>query len=149
MTHRFSHLMFTPAVRAVQEAQGSRRAYERLEAPEADPRDTLGEAERAFIAARAGSCLPSVSEIGWPYVQHRGGPPGFLKTLDDRTPGPARTEPGFADFRGNHQYASVGNLDGNDRAPISKIGPKSSMIGRAIDKGERSHGGGGEAGEGS
>ena len=52
MTHRFSHLMFTPAAREVQEALGSRRAYERLEAPEADPRDTLGEAERAFIAAR-------------------------------------------------------------------------------------------------
>jgi len=111
MTHRFSHLMFTPAVRAVQEALGSRRAYERLDAPEADPRDTLGEAERAFIAARDSFYLASVSETGWPYVQHRGGPPGFLKCLDDKTLG-------FADFRGNRQYVSVGNLNGNDRVSL-------------------------------
>ena len=111
MTHRFSHLMFTPAVRAVQEALGSRRAYERLDAPEADPRDTLGEAERAFIAARDSFYLASVSETGWPYVQHRGGPPGFLKVLDERTLG-------FADFRGNRQYVSVGNLKGNDRVSL-------------------------------
>lgn len=103
--------MFTPAVRAVQEALGSRRAYERLAAPEADPRDTLGEAERAFIAARDSFYLASVSETGWPYVQHRGGPPGFLKVLDEKTLG-------FADFRGNRQYVSVGNLDGNDRVSL-------------------------------
>ena len=118
MTHRFSALMFTPAVRAVQEALGSRRAYERLDAPEADPRDTLTQAERAFIAARDSFYLASVSETGWPYVQHRGGPPGFLKVLDDKTPGPARTEIGFADFRGNRQYVSVGNLNGNDRVSL-------------------------------
>lgn len=111
MTHRFSALMFTPAVRAVQEAEGSRRAYERLDAAEADPRDRLGEAERASIAARDSFYLASVSETGWPYVQHRGGPPGFLKCLDDRTLG-------FADFRGNRQYVSVGNLNGNDRVSL-------------------------------
>lgn len=103
--------MFTPAVRAVQQALGSRRAYERLDAPEADPRDALGEAERAFIAARDSFYLASVSETGWPYVQHRGGPPGFLKVLDDKTLG-------FADFRGNRQYVSVGNLNGNDRVSL-------------------------------
>jgi len=111
MTHRFSHLMFSPAVRAVQQEQGSRRAYERLDAPEAEPRDTLGEAERAFIAARDSFYLANVSETGWPYVQHRGGPPGFLKVLDDRTLG-------FADFRGNRQYVSVGNVGGNDRVSL-------------------------------
>ena len=111
MTHRFSHLMFTPAVRAVQQAEGSRRAYERLEAPEAEPRDALGDPERAFIAARDSFYLASVSETGWPYVQHRGGPPGFLKVLDDKTLG-------FADFRGNRQYVSVGNLGGNARVSL-------------------------------
>ncbi|MFT3809038.1 MAG: pyridoxamine 5'-phosphate oxidase family protein [Micropepsaceae bacterium] len=111
MTHSFSQLMFTPSVRAEQEAQGSRRAYERLDAPQADPRDTLGEAERAFIAARDSFYMASVSETGWPYVQHRGGPPGFLKCLDDRALG-------FADFRGNRQYVSVGNLKGNDRVSL-------------------------------
>lgn len=111
MTHRFSALMFTPAVRAAQEAQGSRRAYERLDAAEADPKDTLTAPERAFIAARDSFYLASVSETGWPYVQHRGGPPGFLKVLDDKTIG-------FADFRGNRQYVSVGNLAGSDRVSL-------------------------------
>lgn len=111
MTHRFAELMFTPAVRAVQQAEGSRRAYERLDAPEAEPRDTLGEAERAFIAARDSFYMASVSETGWPYVQHRGGPPGFLKVLDEKTLG-------FADFRGNRQYVSVGNFTGNDRVAL-------------------------------
>lgn len=93
MTHRFSQFMFTPAVRAVQEAEGSRRAYERLDAPGADPRDTLGGAERAFIAAR--DSFLSTQRLGnrLALCSASWAPPGFLKVLDDRTLG-------FADFLG-------------------------------------------------
>lgn len=65
--------------------------------------------EAAFIAQRESFYIASVSETGWPYVQHRGGPPGFLKMIDDRTLA-------FADYRGNRQYISTGNLAANDRA---------------------------------
>lgn len=107
MTHRFLEIATTPAVKAAQEAQGSRRAYARQE--EGKPHnDRLGEAEAGFIAARDSFYLASVSETGWPYLQHRGGPPGFLRVLDDSTLG-------FADLRGNRQYLSLGNLSADDR----------------------------------
>lgn len=67
--------------------------------------------ERAFIAERDSFYMASVSETGWPYVQYRGGPPGFLKIIDETTLA-------FADFRGNRQYISVGNLDANDRVAL-------------------------------
>lgn len=67
--------------------------------------------EEAFIAARDSFYMASVSETGWPYVQYRGGPPGFLKVIDETTLA-------FADFRGNRQYISVGNLDANDRVAL-------------------------------
>jgi hypothetical protein len=67
--------------------------------------------EEAFIAARDSFYMASLSETGWPYVQHRGGPPGFLKVIDETTLA-------FADFRGNRQYISVGNLDANDRVAL-------------------------------
>ncbi|MBI1685591.1 pyridoxamine 5'-phosphate oxidase family protein [Caulobacter hibisci] len=67
--------------------------------------------EEAFIAERDTFYMASVSETGWPYVQHRGGPPGFLKVIDETTLA-------FADFRGNRQYISVGNLDANDRVAL-------------------------------
>lgn len=111
MTHRFAELMFTPAVKDVQERMGSRGAYEKFEAPEAPARDAFTEREAAFIAARDSFYMATVSETGWPYVQHRGGPAGFLKVLDDRTLG-------FADYRGNRQYVSVGNLGGDDRVSL-------------------------------
>ena len=111
MTHRFAELMFTPAVKAVQESQGSRASYERFEQPDAPGNDVLGPAERAFIAARDSFYMATSSETGWPYVQHRGGPPGFLKVLDGKTLG-------FADYRGNRQYVSVGNLAGDDRVSL-------------------------------
>jgi len=111
MTHRFSTLMFTPHVKAIQEEQGSRASYARFEAPEAPARDRLGEHEEDFIAARDSFYMATVSETGWPYVQHRGGPAGFLKVLDDRTLG-------FADYRGNRQYVSVGNLATDDRVSL-------------------------------
>lgn len=111
MAHAFSGIMFTPRVKAVQARQGSRAAYEPFEAPEAPARDRLGPDEAAFIAARDSFYMASVSETGWPYVQHRGGPPGFLLVLDERTLA-------FADFRGNRQYVSVGNLLGDDRVSL-------------------------------
>jgi len=110
MSRAFSDIAFTPAVRAVQTRQGSRAAYARLDHAD-DVRDTLTPAEAEFVAARDGFYQATVSETGWPYVQFRGGPPGFLKALDARTLG-------YADFRGNVQYVSVGNLEGDDRVAL-------------------------------
>jgi len=110
MSHRFAQLMFTPTVKEVQRAMGSRDAYERFEAYAQD-QASLGAEERDFITRRDSFYMATVSETGWPYVQHRGGPLGFLKVLDDRTLG-------FADYRGNRQYVSVGNLDQADRVSL-------------------------------
>lgn len=110
MTQTFRDLAFTPAVRAEQERMGSRAAYEHAEGGPIQ-NDRLGEHEAAFIATRDSAYMATVSETGWPYIQHRGGPPGFIKVLDDATIG-------FADFRGNRQYVSVGNLAGNDRVSL-------------------------------
>ena len=110
MGHRFAELAFTPRVKAFQERLGSRRSYARLEGG-ADSHAALGAREAAFIAARDSFYVASVSETGWPYVQHRGGPPGFVRVLDERTLG-------FADFEGNRQYVSVGNLAGDDRVAL-------------------------------
>lgn len=112
---RFSTIAFTPAVKAVQVEQGSRAAYARAEARErgelAGPGDALGDDEIAFLAARDSCYLASVGEGGWPYVQHRGGPPGFVRVLDPHTLG-------FADLRGNRQYISVGNVGGDPRVAL-------------------------------
>src|ERR1041384_1145266 len=96
MGRAFSDIAFTPAVRAMQTRMGSRDAYARLDAAP-DRRDELTARETAFITARDGFYQASVSETGWPYVQFRGGPAGFLRVLDERTLG-------YADFRGNKQY---------------------------------------------
>jgi predicted pyridoxine 5'-phosphate oxidase superfamily flavin-nucleotide-binding protein len=110
MGRRFAELAFTPLVREQQEKHGSRHLYERVE-QSADVGDRLGDAERAFIGERDGFYMSSVTETGWPYVQYRGGPAGFLHVLDERTIG-------FADFRGNKQYISTGNLLHDDRVAI-------------------------------
>lgn len=110
MSHRFYELAFTPSVKAVQEHYGSRKNYARFEARESGSLE-LSDAERDFIAARDGFYMATVNENGQPYVQFRGGPPGFLKVLDDQTLG-------YADFRGNLQYISVGNLRANDKAAL-------------------------------
>lgn len=110
MGHKFAELAFTPNVRAEQEAHGSRRAYARFDEG-SDHHHVLGTQEAAFIGLRDSFYMATVSETGWPYLQHRGGPAGFLKVLDDRTLG-------FADFRGNRQYVSVGNLKANDRVSM-------------------------------
>jgi len=111
MALRFAELMFTDHVKAEQEKAGSRQSYARMELPQAPSRDRLGPGEEAFIAERDSFYMASVTETGWPYVQHRGGPPGFLKVLDERTFG-------FADFRGNRQYVSLGNLKTSDRVAL-------------------------------
>jgi predicted pyridoxine 5'-phosphate oxidase superfamily flavin-nucleotide-binding protein len=106
MGRRFAEIAFTPAVKEEQERHGSRRQYQRVE-EQGEPGDRLGPHERAFIQARDGFYMSTVSETGWPYIQYRGGPKGFLKILDDRTLG-------FADLGGNMQYISTGNLKLND-----------------------------------
>ena len=108
MPKRFAQIAFTPLVQARQTQSGSRGAYA-LRTLGAVPNEPLGREERAFIESRDSFYLATVSETGWPYVQHRGGPVGFLRVLDDHTIG-------FADFGGNKQYISAGNLDGDDRA---------------------------------
>ena len=110
MGHRYAELAFTDTVRAVQEREGSREGYRKLEGGQAH-HDRLGPAEAEFLAARDSFYLATVSESGWPYVQHRGGPRGFVKVLDERTIG-------FADFRGNRQYLSLGNLTTDDRVAL-------------------------------
>lgn len=110
MGHRFAELAFTESVREVQEALGSRTNYATMEGGE-DYSHVLSERETGFIRARDSFYMASVSETGWPYVQHRGGPVGFIRVLDDRTIG-------FADFRGNRQYVSVGNLRRDDRVAL-------------------------------
>ena len=108
MARAFAEIAFTPAVRAAQQRQGSGPMNDRFLTPEADPANLLGPEEAAFITARDGFYQATVSETGWPYVQFRGGPAGFLKVLDERTIA-------YADFRGNRQYVSIGNLAGDDR----------------------------------
>ena len=109
MTHRFLSTLFTDAVKAAQVENGSRAAYSRFDAP-ADP-DNLTEVETAFISARDSFYMATATANGWPYIQHRGGSPGFVKVLDPGTLA-------FADFRGNRQYISLGNIAGDDRVAL-------------------------------
>lgn len=110
MTHRYSEILFTGAVRGAQERFGGREQGERLRA-HGPANDTLTDAEREFIQARDGFYLASVSESGWPYVQFRGGPAGFARALDEKTLA-------YPDFRGNRQYISTGNMEHDDRVAL-------------------------------
>jgi predicted pyridoxine 5'-phosphate oxidase superfamily flavin-nucleotide-binding protein len=110
MSHRFAEIAFTGAVKAAQTRNGSRAQNQRM-AERAGPNAELTDREAAFVAARDSFYLATVSETGWPYVQHRGGPPGFLKVIDSRTLA-------FADFGGNRQFVSVGNAAANDRVAL-------------------------------
>ena len=110
MTHRFADITFTDSVKSAQLHYGSRSNNERLQAV-AGPNDQLGQREADFISLRDTFYLATVNETGWPYVQHRGGPAGFLKVL-----GPKQLA--YADFRGNTQLISVGNLSNNDRCSL-------------------------------
>ncbi|HEY1984297.1 MAG TPA: pyridoxamine 5'-phosphate oxidase family protein [Terracidiphilus sp.] len=110
MSRRFAELAFTPLVKEQQRLHGSRHLYERAE-QSFDLGDRLGEGEQAFIRERDGFYMASVTESGWPYIQYRGGAPGFLRVLDDQTLG-------FADLRGNRQYISVANLGHDERVAL-------------------------------
>lgn len=109
MPYGFLDLVSTQGVRAAQSANGSRKLWENFKGQRTFDRFTDNEA--AFIAARDSFYIATVSETGWPYVQHRGGPAGFLKVLDGKTLG-------FADFRGNRQFISLGNIAANNRVAL-------------------------------
>ena len=106
----FGKLAFTPLVKQLQERYGSRKQYERMEKSGAS-QDRLTDFEKEFLAGRDTFYWATTSSTGWPYVQHRGGPKGFLKVIDDRTLA-------FADYRGNKQYITTGNLLSDDRVAM-------------------------------
>jgi hypothetical protein len=110
MGRRFQELAFTPLVKEHQKEHGSRRQYERMEQA-APPGDVLGPAEQDFLQRRDSFYMASVSETGWPYIQHRGGPEGFVRVINPSLIG-------FADLRGNKQYISLGNLEHDPRVAL-------------------------------
>lgn len=111
MAQNYVHTLFTDAARAMQEADGSRGSYARMEAGASGEPDAISGKEAEFIAARDSFYLASVTSEGWPYIQHRGGPAGFLKVL----PG---NQLGFADYRGNRQHVSTTNLIAEPRVSL-------------------------------
>ena len=113
MNSSTTDVAFTPSVKAQQQRMGSRRAYARLE-ERGGWSGRIDSDLAAFIAQQDSFFLATASADGQPYIQHRGGPPGFLRVIDERTLA-------FADFRGNRQYISVGNLAENPRAMIFLI----------------------------
>ena len=108
MQQTTSDIAFTPAVKAIQSRRGSRASYEKAAETRPWPNRITPELA-AFIAERDSVYLATASAEGQPYIQHRGGPKGFIHVLDDKTLA-------FADYRGNRQYITTGNLAGNDRA---------------------------------
>jgi uncharacterized protein len=112
MTYGFMDIAITPAVRRAQAEMGADHFWSDFKGRREFDRFTAQ--ETAFIAQRDSFYMASVSETGWPYVQHRGGPAGFLKVLDDRTLA-------FVDYRGNRQYITTGNLASNDRTCLFLI----------------------------
>ncbi len=106
----FAEIAFTSAVQALQAKHGSRATYARMQS-EAGPGDGLGHREAEYMAAADSFYVATVGETGWPYVQHRGGPRGFLRVL-----GPNQLA--FADFRGNRQFVSAGNAARDDRVSL-------------------------------
>jgi len=105
---RYDELMFTPAVQALQDVEGAREMYARSYGARTR---ALGDDDVAFITSRTSFYMASVSETGWPYIQHRGGPAGFLKVLDDH-------RLGFADYKGNKQHISHGNVEHDNRVSL-------------------------------
>jgi len=104
----FGSLVFTPVVKTLQERHGSRSQYARMEG---EKPGGLGPEEREFLSEQDTFYIASLGATGWPYVQHRGGPKGFLKVIDEKTVA-------FADFRGNRQYVSTGNLMTDNRVAL-------------------------------
>ena len=122
MAKVFAELAFTDAVQVMQDKHGSARMYARMLEKDAPADDRLGPREAQFIAMRDGFYQATVSETGWPYVQFRGGPRGFLKVLDDKTIA-------YADYRGNRQYISTGNLTQDDRIAMILVDyPNSARV---------------------
>lgn len=110
MANQFTKIAFTDAVKEVQTLMGSRKNYVRTESgPETN--HALTENEAQFISERDSFYMASISETEWPYIQHRGGPQGFVQVLSPN-------EIGFADFSGNRQYISVGNISKNNRVAL-------------------------------
>jgi predicted pyridoxine 5'-phosphate oxidase superfamily flavin-nucleotide-binding protein len=108
MTSPSSDIAFTPTVKAIQAARGSRETYARMEA-HGGFRTGVTDELRAFLAGVDTAYLATSNSAGQPYAQHRGGPKGFIRAIDGRTLG-------FADYAGNRQYISIGNLAENDKA---------------------------------
>lgn len=108
--HSFQHYAFGDSTRGLQTDAGSRKGYERMD--EAMPFKGLEANEKYYLARRDSFYLATVGENGWPYVQHRGGPPGFLRVLDDH-------HLAFPDYSGNKQFISVANV--SDGSPVSLI----------------------------
>jgi hypothetical protein len=132
MAAKYLHLMFTDSVRRAQQ-----RYYGRAAAiDDAPERDPLGEAEAGFIAARDSFYLGTVNEDGWPYIQHRGGPAGFLRVLDPTTLA-------FADYKGNRQLLSTGHLSVIDRVALFLMDypnrTRLKILGRARIEDARAH----------
>lgn len=111
MARAFTDLAFTPQVLVLQKQDGSDDLYAPLLGDDVERGDRLGEIEAAFIQALDGFYQSSVAETGWPYVQFKGGPLGFLKVLDEKTIG-------YADYRGNRQHLSAGNLTADNRVAL-------------------------------
>jgi len=110
MAHQYAKIAFTKSVRQVQEEQNSRAGYAGMDTGE-DYNFLISKRESDFIGNRDSFYMASVSETDWPYVQHRGGPKGFLKVIDEQTLG-------FADYKGNRQYISTGNFRTNNKVSL-------------------------------
>jgi predicted pyridoxine 5'-phosphate oxidase superfamily flavin-nucleotide-binding protein len=109
VSYKFLEMARTLGVIAAEERNGSAKFFQNFKGHR--DFDRLSENEREFLAARDSFYMATISESGWPYVQHRGGPKGFLKVLDEKTMG-------FADFRGNLQYISLGNIATRDKTSL-------------------------------
>ena len=110
MSHRYADIAFTPTIRALQEQMDSRELYARLDTIP-DKFHRFRDREINFLRQRDSFYMATVTEDGWPYIQHRGGPAGFIKVLDEQTLG-------FADYSGNRQYITTGNLINNARVSL-------------------------------
>ena len=111
MAQNYRHTLFSDAVKALQERHGSRAAYLKMDAAADGTPDMLTAKELGYIALRDSFYMASVNGDGWPYMQHRGGPAGFLRHIEGN-------RIGFADYRGNKQYISTANLADNDRVSL-------------------------------
>ncbi|MBK8609833.1 MAG: pyridoxamine 5'-phosphate oxidase family protein [Chitinophagaceae bacterium] len=112
MAKNFATLAFTDAVKDLQEKAGSRSSYARMERESFV--DGLTESEMDFIAERDSLYMASIGENNFPYIQHRGGPKGFIKILDEK-------RIGFIDFRGNMQYITIGNMASNNNVALIMV----------------------------